>query len=86
MQALVEGQYRSYTNQFQLRAYAKRWNFNYKDVETIGQAVPLADSTLLPVAGLDVINQIAAENNMIERPLTAGQLHELVHPMGNKPN
>ena len=42
-------------------------------------------TTILPVAGLDKINQIALESKKIKKLLTAAQLKELVHPMGNKP-
>jgi hypothetical protein len=37
------------------------------------------------VAGLEKINQIALDNKKIKKLLTAAQLKELVHPMGNKP-
>ena len=59
--------------------------FNYEDVKTAPQDTPAAMTTLLPVAGLDKINQIALENKKIRKLLTAAQLKELVHPMGNKP-
>ncbi len=85
MNALVEGQYRSYTSDAQLKAYAQRWKFNFKDVENIGQNVKLINATFLPVARLDVINRIAVANKKIDKLLTAKQLKELVHPMGNKP-
>lgn len=85
MQALEEGRYRTYTSEAQMRAYAKRWKLNYEDVKDSAQDVPLVNATFLPVARLDVINRIALENKKIKKLLTDAQLHELVHPMGNKP-
>jgi len=85
MSALAEGRYRTYTNDSQMKAYAKRWKLNFDDVKDSRSDVPLVDSTFLPVARLDVINQIAVENKKIKNLLTEKQLHELVHPMGNKP-
>ncbi|MEE8333010.1 MAG: ABC transporter substrate-binding protein [Alphaproteobacteria bacterium] len=86
MVAFAEGQYRTYTNDKQMRAYAKRWKLNYEDVKDSAQDVPLRVATFLPVAGLDKINRIALENRKIKKLLTAAQLKELVHPMGNLPH
>lgn len=86
MVAFSEGQYRTYTNDKQMRAYAKRWKLNYEDVKDSAMDVPLRVATFLPVAGLDKINQIALENRKIKKLLTAAQLKELVHPMGNLPH
>jgi NitT/TauT family transport system substrate-binding protein len=85
MNALEEGRYRTYTSDAQMKAYAKRWKLNFDDVKDSSKDVPLVNSTFLPVARLDVINQIALENKKLKKLLTAKQLHELVHPMGNKP-
>jgi len=85
MSALEEGRYRTYTSDVQMKAYAKRWKLNFDDVKDSSTDVPLINSTFLPVARLDIINQIALENKKIKKPLTDKQLHELVHPMGNKP-
>jgi len=85
MNALEEGRYRTYTSDKQMKAYAKRWKLNFADVKDSSRDVPLVHSTFLTVAGLDIINKIALENKKIKKLLTAKQLHELVHPMGNKP-
>jgi len=85
MNALEEGRYRSYTSDVQMKAYAKRWKLDFDDIKDSGQDVPLVNATFLPVAGLDVINRIALENKKIKKLMTPAQLHELVHPMGNKP-
>jgi hypothetical protein len=85
MMAMQEARTRSYSSDEQLRSYAKRWKLNYEDIKTAGEDTPMNVTTLLPVAGLDVINKIALENKKIQKLLTAKQLHELVHPMGHKP-
>ena len=85
MVAMQEGMQRSYTSDDQLRSYAKRWKLNYDDIKTAGEDTPLEVATIMPVAKLDVINQIALEDKKIKKLLTAEQLHELVHPMGHKP-
>ena len=85
MSALTEGQARTYSSDDQLKAYAKRWKLNYEDIKSAPMDTPLNSSTFLPVAGLEKINKIALENKKIKKLLTKEQLHELVHPMGNKP-
>lgn len=85
MVAMQEGVSRSYTSDEQLRAYAKRWKLNYEDIKTAGEDTPLEVSTIMPVARLDVINQVALETKKITKLLTDAQLKELVHPMGHKP-
>ena len=85
MNALTEGQARTYSSDEQLQAYAKRWKLNYEDIKSAPMDTPLYSSTFLPVAGLEKINKIALENKKIKKLLTKEQLHELVHPMGNKP-
>lgn len=85
MIAMQEGVTRSYTSDEQLRSYAKRWKLNYDDIKTAGEDTPLEVSSIMPVAGLNVINQIALESKKIKKALTAEQLHDLVHPMGHKP-
>ena len=85
MNALFEGQMRTYTNEDQLRAYAKRWKLNFDDVKGAPNDTPLSASTFLPVAGLQKINEIALENKKIKKLLTPAQLKELVHPWGDKP-
>lgn len=86
MMALAEGQYITYTSLQQMKTYAKRWKLNFEDVKDSTDDVPLEVATFLPVAKLDVINRIALENRKIKKLLTAAQLKELVHPMGNLPN
>ena len=85
MMAMQEGLARSYSSRAQVQAWAKRWKLNYDDVKETTTDVPLKDVTLLPVARLGVINEIALENKKIKKPLTRTQLKELVHPMGNPP-
>jgi NitT/TauT family transport system substrate-binding protein len=85
MTAFDESRKMTYSSDKRLRAYAKRWKLNYEDVKSAPQDTPADVSTLLPVAGLDKINQIALDNKKIKKLLTAAQLKELVHPMGNKP-
>lgn len=85
MSALFEGQMTTYSSEKQMRAYANRWKLNYDDVKDSSKDTPLANSTFLPVAQLNVINQIALENKKIKKLLTKEQLHQLVHPMGEKP-
>ena len=85
MVALEEGRYRTYTSDKQLQAYAKRWKLNFDDIKDSDKDTPLTSATFLPVARLDVINQIALENKKIQKLLTPAQLKELVHPLGNKP-
>jgi NitT/TauT family transport system substrate-binding protein len=86
MVALEEGQKRTYNSMDQLKSYAKRWKLNFEDVKSAPMDTPYEVSTLLPVAGLDKINKIALETKKIKKLLTAAQLNEFVHPMGNKPN
>jgi len=86
MVALEEGQKRTYNSMDQLKSYAKRWKLNFEDVKSAPMDTPYEVSTLLPVAGLDKINKIALETKKIKKLLTAAQLKEFVHPMGNKPN
>jgi len=85
MLAMEEGLHRSYASQAQVKAWANRWKLNYDDVKDTTTDVPLKHVTLLPVARLGVINQIALENKKIKQLLTPAQLKELVHPMGNAP-
>jgi NitT/TauT family transport system substrate-binding protein len=85
MTAFDESLKMTYSSDKRLRAYAKRWKLNYEDVKSAPQDTPADVSTLLPVAGLEKINQIALDNKKIKKLLTAAQLKELVHPMGNKP-
>jgi len=85
MQAFKEAHDMTYKSEKRLQTYAKRWKLNYEDVKTAPQDTPYEVTTILPVAGLDKINQIALANKKIKKLLTAAQLKELVHPMGNKP-
>lgn len=86
MNALFEGQLVTYTSEKQMRAYAKRWKQDYEDVKDTAKYVPLTDASILPVAGLQKLNEMAVRFKRIKKPLTAAQLKELFHPMGNKPN
>ena len=47
--------------------------------------VPPIEATFLPIGKLDQLNEMAVKFKRIDTPLTAAQLHELVHPMGNEP-
>lgn len=85
MLAMMEGRARSYTSDEQLQTYAKRWKLNYDNIKGVGNDTPMEVTTLLPVAGLDTINEIALKDKKIRKLLTKEQLHELVHPMGHKP-
>lgn len=85
MTAFDESLKMTYNSQKRLQTYAKRWNLNFEDVKSATEDTPLEVATILPVAGLDKINQIALDNKKIRELLTAEQLKELVHPMGNKP-
>lgn len=86
MRALAEGRHRTYTSDAQLQAYAKRWNLNFDDIKNTGEDVKLEYATFLPVGGLDLINRIAHANKKIKKRLTEAQLHELVHPLGDRPD
>lgn len=85
MAAFEEAHKMTYNSEKRLQAYAARWKLNYEDVKSAPQDTPFDVTTILPVAGLDKINQIALDNKKIKKLLTAAQLKELVHPMGNKP-
>ena len=85
MVAFLESRAVTYSSDKRLRAYAKRWKLKYENVKTAPQDTPQSMTTLLPVAGLDKINQVALESKKIKKLLTAAQLKELVHPMGYKP-
>ena len=85
MTAFKEARAMTYTSEKRLKSYAKRWKLNFADVKSAPQDTPAEVTTILPVAGLDKINQIALESKKIKKLLTAAQLKELVHPMGNKP-
>lgn len=85
MSALFEGQLRTYTSDDQLRAYAKRWKLQYEDVKDSAKFTPLTNASMLPIGGLDKLNEMAVRFKRIKKPLTAAQLKEFVHPLGNKP-
>ncbi|MGB0632039.1 MAG: ABC transporter substrate-binding protein [Alphaproteobacteria bacterium] len=85
MMAFKEAHDLTYKSDKRLQAYAKRWKLNYEDVKTAPQDTPYEVTTILPVAGLDKINEIALKDKKIKKLLTAAQLKELIHPMGNKP-
>jgi NitT/TauT family transport system substrate-binding protein len=85
MVAFLESRALTYSSDKRLRAYAKRWKLDYANVKTAPQDTPQSMTTLLPLAGLDKINQVALESKKIKKLLTAAQLKELVHPMGYKP-
>jgi NitT/TauT family transport system substrate-binding protein len=86
MAAMVEGQQISYTSEKQQRAYAKRWKLNYEDVKDTPKHLPLVESTYLPIGKIDQLNEMALKFKRIKTLMTPAQLHELVHPMGNKPS
>ena len=85
MASLVEGQKITYTSEKQQRAYAKRWKLDYEDVKESPKFVPLAESTFLPIGKIDQLNEMALKFKRIKKLLTKEQLHEMVHPMGDKP-
>ena len=85
MAGLVEGKYISYSSEKQQRAYAKRWKIDYADVTRSAEFVPPIEATFLPIGKLDQLNEMAVKFKRIDTPLTAAQLHEMVHPMGNEP-
>jgi NitT/TauT family transport system substrate-binding protein len=85
MLAFKEGLEMTYASDKRLQAYAERWKLNYDDIKNAAEDTPLEVSTIMPVAGLEKINEIALANKKIKELLTAEQLKELVHPMGNKP-
>ncbi len=86
MKAMEEAHKLAYNSDDRVKAWAKRWKLNYDDVKTVRDDVPYAWTTFLPVTGLDKLNQIAFDNKKIKKLLTAAQLKEFVHPMGDKPN
>ena len=85
MAALSEGQQISYYSDKQLRAYSKRWKLNYQDVKESAKYIPLKEATFLPIGKMDMVNELALRFKRIKKLLTGEQLHELVHPLGNKP-
>ena len=85
MTAFKESVDMTYSNTKRLETYAKRWKLNFEDVKDAAKDTPQSIATILPIAGLDKINEIALANKKIKKLLTAAQLKELVHPMGNKP-
>ena len=85
MMAMMEARAHTYNSQEQMKKYAARWKLNYEDVKDAGNDTPAEVTTILPVAGLDKINEIALKDKKIRKLLTKEQLHELVHPMGHKP-
>ena len=85
MVAFKESRHMTYNSEKRLKTYAARWKLNFDDVKDAAQDTPFDVTTLLPVAGLDKINEIALANKKIKKLLTAEQLKELVHPMGDKP-
>ncbi len=86
MAAMVEGQQITYTSEKQQRAYAKRWKLDYEDVKESPKFIPLTEATFLPLGKMQQLNEMALKFKRINKLLTPAQLHELVHPMGNKPS
>ena len=84
--AMKEGQKISYTSEKQMKAYAKRWKLDYNDLGDMAKFVPLDQSTFLPVGKIDMVNELALKYKRTKKLLTKEQLHELVHPDGNKPS
>ena len=66
MLAFKEARAMTYNSEKRLQTYAKRWKLNFADVKTAPQDTPSEVTTMLPVAGLDKINQIALENKKIK--------------------
>jgi ABC-type nitrate/sulfonate/bicarbonate transport system substrate-binding protein len=85
MKAMDEARKLTYVSEKQLRAYAKRWKMEYEDVKDAGKYTTLENSTMLPIGNLAKINELAVQFKRIDKPLTAAQLKEMVHPMGEKP-
>lgn len=86
MLAMIEGQNITYTSEKQQRAYAKRWKLNYQDIKDTPKFVPLSGSTYLPIGKIGQLNDMALKFKRTKKLLTKEQLHELVHPLGNKPS
>lgn len=84
--AMKEGQKISYTSEKQMKAYAKRWKLDYNDLGDMAKFVPLDQSTFLPIGKIDMLNELSLKYKRIKKLLTKEQLHELVHPDGNKPS
>ena len=85
MKAMEEARQLTYKSEKQMRAYAKRWNMKYEDVKDAGKYTTLENSTMMPIGNLDKLNELAVRFKRISKPLTAAQLKELVHPLGEKP-
>lgn len=86
MNALFEGQLIAYSSEKQMHAYAKRWKQDYEDVKDSAKYSPLRNTSILPVAGMKQLNEMALRFKRIKKLLTDAQLKELVHPMGSRPN
>ena len=84
--AMKEGQKVSYTSEKQMKAYAKRWKLDYNDLGDMAKFVPLDQSTFLPVGKIEMLNELSLKYKRIKKLLTKEQLHEMVHPGGNKPS
>ena len=84
--AMKEGQKISYTSEKQMKAYAKRWKLDYNDLGDMAKFVPLDQSTFLPIGKIDMLNELSLKYKRIKKLLTKEQLHEMVHPGGNKPS
>ena len=85
MKAMEEALKKAYTDEARQKAWAKRWKLNFDNVKSVVKDVPYEWTTFSPVAGLDKLNKIALDTNKIKKSLTAEQLKEFVHLMGDKP-
>jgi NitT/TauT family transport system substrate-binding protein len=85
MKAMEEARLLTYKSEKQMRAYAKRWNMEYEDVKDAGKYTTIENSEILPIGNLQKLNELAVRFKRISKPLTAAQLKELVHPLGEKP-
>ncbi len=85
MKAMEEAHKVTYNDPSRIESWAKRWKLDVNNVKTVVKDIPYEWTTASPIVGLDKLNKIAHETNKIKTPLTAAQLKEFVHPMGNKP-
>ena len=86
MNALVEGQARTYSSDEQLQSLCQALEAQLRGHQDRADGYAArAPPPSCRSPGLDRINEIALENKKIKKLLTKEQLHELVHPMGNKP-
>ena len=85
MAAMEEARLLTYGSKKQLASYAKRWKMKYDDVIDAAKYTTAENSTMMPIGNLAKLNELAVRFKRIDKPLTAAQLKEMVHPLGNEP-